>query len=135
MASAPPAEGGCGTNWGYDMADPYKFLSSVGQAHLLNSISVLFNYDEDLIHFFFSHKEPVLRLPARCLVNEASRMSAKDQLLVRVALDFWNRRGSARLADMLTEFDHEYWVRFLHSVILLEECKDDLFDKLKAGKK
>ena len=68
-------------------------------------------------------------------MEEASRMSSKDQLLIRVALDYWNRRGAARLADMLTEFDHEYWVRFLHSVILLEECKDDLFDLFKVSKK
>ena len=115
------------------MADPYKFLSSVGQAHLLNVISVLFNYDEDLIHFFFSHKEPVLRLPARCLVEEAAKFPLNDQLLIRVALDYWNRRGAARLADMLTDWDHDYWVRFLHSVILLEECKDDLVDRLKTG--
>lgn len=116
------------------MADPYKFLSGVGQAHLLNCISTLFNHDEDLIHFFFSRKEPVLRLPARCLIEEASRFPIKEQLLIRVALDYWNRRGSARLADMLTDWDHDYWVRFLHSVILLEECRDDLIDKLKSKK-
>jgi hypothetical protein len=116
------------------MSDPYKFLSSVGQAHLLNAISVLFNHDEDLIRFFFSHKEPVLRLPARCLVEEAARMQIKDQLLIRVALDYWNRRGSARLADMLTDWDHDYWVRFLHSIIFLEECKDDLVAQLKGKK-
>lgn len=115
------------------MADPYKFLSSVGQAHLLNSISVLFDHDEDLIKFFFSHKEPVLRLPARCLVEEAARFPLKEQLLIRVALDYWNRRGAAKLADMLTDWDHDHWLRFLHSVILLEECKDDLVDRLKAG--
>lgn len=120
---------------GLKMADPYKFLSSVGQAHLLNVISVLFDHDEDLIHFFFSHKEPVLRLPARCLVEEASRMPISDQLLIRVALDYWNRRGATRLADMLTDWDYEYWLRFLHSVILLEECKDDLMDRLKGGAK
>jgi hypothetical protein len=116
------------------MADPYKFLSSVGQAHLLNAISVLFNHDEDLIHFFFSHKEPVLRLPARCLVEEASKFPLKEQLLIRVALDYWNRRGATRLCDMLTEWDHEYWVRFLHSIILLEEVQDDLVDRLNVSR-
>lgn len=115
------------------MADPYKFLSHVGQAHLLNVISVLFDHDEDLIRFFFSHKEPVLRLPARCLVEEAARLQLKDQLLIRVALDYWNRRGATRLADMLTDWDYDYWVRFLHSIVLLQECKDDLADRLKIG--
>ena len=112
------------------MADPYKFLSSVGQAHLLNTISLLFNHDEELLRFFFSHKEPVLRLPARCLVEEASKFSLSDQMLIRVALDYWNRRGAARLADMLTDWDYDSWIRFLHSAALHQECKDDLVDAL-----
>lgn len=112
------------------MADPYKFLSGVGQAHLLKCISILFNYDEELIKFFFSHKEPVLRMPARCLVEEASTLSSADQILIRTALDFWNRRGYARLADMLTDWEHEHWVRFLHSVCLLKEAEGDVIDVL-----
>ena len=112
------------------MADPYKFLSGIGQAHLLHCISVLFNYDEDLIYFFFSHKQPILRMPARCLIEEASKFNIKEQLLIRVALDYWNRRGSARLSDMLAEWDHEYWLRFIHSVVLLEELKGDVLEKL-----
>jgi hypothetical protein len=110
------------------MADPYKFLSGVGQQHLLYCISVLFNYDEDLLMFFFSHKQPILRTPAKCLLEEASKFDIKEQLLIRVALDFWNRRGAARLSDMLAEWDAEYWLRFLHAVSLLEEVKDDLIE-------
>ena len=112
------------------MADPYKFLSGVGQRHLLSCISNLFNHDEQLLQFFFSHKEPVLRMPARCLVEEAARFSMQDQLVIRVALDYWNRRGYARLSEMLSEWDHEYWLRFMHSVALLEELDGDLLERL-----
>jgi hypothetical protein len=112
------------------MADPYKFLSGVGQAHLLTSISILFNYDEDLIRFFFSHKDPVLRLPARCLIEEASKFQLKEQVLIRVALDYWNRRGAARLSDMLTEWDSDYWLQFLHSMSHMEENQDLLVEIL-----
>jgi hypothetical protein len=108
------------------MADPYKFLSGTGQRHLLRCISILFNHDEDLMKFFFSHKEPVLRMPARCLVEEAGKLEIQDQILIRVALDYWNRRGYARLADMLAEWDHEHWVRFLAATAKLQECEDDL---------
>ena len=118
------------------MADPYKFLSNFGQAHLLNSISILFNNDERLLQFFFSHKEPVLRLPARCLVTESNGFEHRDQLLVRVALDYWNRRGYAKLNDMLNEWDHEYWLRFLKSISHLEELQDDFYSRpLKKRKK
>jgi hypothetical protein len=112
------------------MADPYRFLSGVGQQHLLKCISILFNHDEELLKFFFSHKQPILRMPAKCLMDEASKFDIKEQLLIRVALDYWNRRGAARLADMLSEWDHEYWLRFLHSVTYLEEVESDLADLL-----
>ena len=110
------------------MGDPYKFLSGLGQAHLLNAISILFNHDEEFLQFFFSHKEPVLRAPARVLVTEALRYQQKDLLLIRVALDYWNRRGYARFPDMIAEWDHEYWLRFIHSICYLEEIKDDVVE-------
>jgi hypothetical protein len=116
------------------MGDPYRFLSGVGQQHLLKCICILFNHDEDLIKFFFSHKQPILRMPAKCLLDEASKFDIKEQLLIRVALDYWNRRGAARLADMLAEWDHDYWVRFLHSVTYLEEVESDLVDLLNPKK-
>jgi hypothetical protein len=116
------------------MADPYRFLSGVGQQHLLKCISILFNHDEELLKFFFSHKQPILRMPAKCLMDEASKFDIKEQLLIRVALDYWNRRGAARLADMLSEWDHEYWLRFLHSVTYLEEVENDLADLLNPKK-
>ena len=116
------------------MADPYKFLSGLGQAHLLNAISILFNHDEELLQFFFSHKEPVLRAPARALLTEATRYPQKDLLLIRVALDYWNRRGYARFPDMLVEWDTEYWLRFIHSISHLEEIKPDVIDLLKPKK-
>ena len=116
------------------MADPYRFLSGVGQQHLLKCISILFNHDEELLKFFFSHKQPILRMPAKCLMDEASKFDIKKQLLIRVALDYWNRRGAARLADMLSEWDHEYWLRFLHSVTYLEEVESDLVSLLNPKK-
>lgn len=116
------------------MADPYKFLSGTGQRHLLQCISVLFNYDDDLMKFFFSHKEPVLRMPARCLIEEAGKLEMQDQLLIRVALDYWNRRGYARMADLLAEWDHEHWVRFLTATGKLKECEHDLIDSLNGKK-
>lgn len=115
------------------MADPYKYLSGIGQQHLLKCISILFNHDEDMLKFFFSHKEPILRMPAKCLYEEASKFDPKDQLIIRVALDFWNRRGHTRLPDMLSEWDHEYWLRFLHSMSKLEEIEQDLVDSINQG--
>ncbi len=117
------------------MADPYRFLSGLGQAHLIKSISILVNDDEDLLRFLFSKKDTVIRAPARCLIEEATRFSHADQLLVRVALDYWNRRGYARLGDMLSAWDHEHWIRFIHSLTTLQECKDDLMDQLQPPRK
>lgn len=117
------------------MADPYKFLSGLGQAHLIKSIAILVNDDEELLRFLFSKKDTVLRAPARCLLEEATRFSHADQLLVRVALDFWNRRGYARLGDMLSAWDQEHWVRYIHSLTILVEVRDDVIDQLSPPRK
>jgi len=114
------------------MGDPYKFLSGLGQAHLLNAISILFNHDETLKLFFFSHKEPVLRLPAKNMIKEAYSLPQKDQLLIRVALDYWNRRGYTKLADLLDHFDYETWIQFLHSLATLEEVHEELIKEIKT---
>lgn len=73
-------------------------------------------------------------MPAKCLLEEAARFDIKEQLLIRVALDYWNRRGAARLADMLAEWDHDYWLRFLHSVTYLEEVESDLVELINPKK-
>lgn len=116
------------------MADPYRFLTALGQERLRSCISVLFGHDEELLRFFFSHKEPVLRMSAKAMVRElgAGSLRVRDQLLVRVALEYWNRRGYARLGDMLSEWDLTYWLQFLHSLAMLEEVEHDLLDRLKG---
>ena len=42
------------------MADPYKFLSGLGQAHLIKSIAILVDDDEELLRFLFSKKDTVI---------------------------------------------------------------------------
>lgn len=115
------------------MAEPYRFLTGSGQRHLRSCIAVLFGHDEDLLRFFFSHKEPVLRLSAKAMLREAGEglLSTQDTLLVRVALEYWNRQGYARLGDMLSEWDSKCWLRFVHSILMLEELETEFCDHAK----
>jgi hypothetical protein len=112
------------------MSDPRKRLSGLGQAHLISSINILFGNDEYLIQHMFSHKEAVLRRPARNLVGEAAKFSTIDQTLLRCGLDFWNQRGAARLADMLSCFSHKEWTQFVLAICYLEEINADVHEAL-----
>lgn len=115
------------------MSDPYKFLSGLGQAHLIKCISLLLDHDEDRLKFLFSHKDRAIRRPAKNLIEDASKFHLKEQLKIRVALDLWNRRGAARFADLLTEWDHEDWVRFLHAMAEFHEVTSDLLTALRKS--
>ncbi len=113
------------------MSDPYKFLSSLGQAHLVKCISIILRHDEDRLKFFFSHKEHALRRAAKNLIEEASTFEMKEQLKIRVCLDLWNKRGAAHFADLLTEWDHEEWVYFLIALCEYFEVGNEVFKILK----
>lgn len=112
------------------MTDSHKRLSEVGQAHLISGVNTLFGNDEFLVQHMFSHKEAILRHPAKILVHEASKFLPADQILLRCALDFWNRRGRTRLVDMLSSFTHKEWTQFVLAICHLEEIKGDVFDAL-----
>jgi hypothetical protein len=115
---------------GEQVSDPRKRLSAVGQAHLISGIDILFGNDEHLLLHMFSHKEAILRRPAKNLINEAGRFKTMDQALLRCGLDFWNQRGAARLADMIASFTHKEWTQFVLAVCHLEEIKADVHEAL-----
>lgn len=112
------------------MGHPHRFTSDLGRAHLVHSISILVDHDEELLQFLFSHKEPALRRPAKNLIQDSRDYSLPEQLLVRVALDFWNGRGGARLADLFGEWDGVLWLRFVRALCHLEEIEADARDAL-----
>lgn len=112
------------------MSDPYKFLSGLGQTHLIRCISILLDNDEDMLRFIFSHKDRALRCASKILIEEASTFHIGEQLKVRVALDLWNRRGAARFADLLTEWEHDDWIKFICSIVEFYEITDDVIAAL-----
>jgi hypothetical protein len=112
------------------MNDPHKRLSELGRAHLISGVNILFGNDEFLVHHMFSHKEAILRCPAKILINEASKFQPEDLSLLRCALDFWNGRGSVRLVDLLSSFSHKEWTQFVLAICHLEEIKADVHEAL-----
>lgn len=112
------------------MSDPYKFLSGLGQTHLIKCISILLDHDEEMLKFIFSHKDRALRCASKNLIEEASTFQIGEQLKVRVALDLWNRRGAARLADLLTEWETDDWINFICTIVEFYEITDDVITAL-----
>jgi len=111
------------------MSDPFKELSSLGQSHLISCVQIILGNSEELIQFFFDHKSPKLRVPTKVLIEESMKFHLRDQITIRVAVDFWNHRGAARLADMLTSWENEDWLHFIEAVSKLREMQPDVFER------
>ena len=93
-------------------------------AHKISVIQTLFQDDEQLIEFLFSHKCPELRESPRKLLKESRSLSYKDQLLIQVAMDIWCEQGGAHLADLLSDWNHEIWINFLQAMAQLHEIAE-----------
>lgn len=111
------------------MSDPFKELSSLGQAHLISCVQTILGNSEELIQFFFHHKSPKLRVPTKVLIEESMKFHLRDQITIRVAIDFWNHRGAARLADMLTSWNNEDWLQFIEAIAKLREMQSEVFER------
>lgn len=111
------------------MSDPFKELSSIGQSHLISCVQTVLGNNEELIYFFFDHKSPKLRRPTKVLVEESMQLHLRDQITIRVAIDFWNHRGAARLADMLSTWENSDWLQFIEAVAKLREMQSDIFER------
>jgi len=93
-------------------------------AHLISVIHKLFQSDEQLLHFFFSHKGPELRISPAGLLEESSELSPGSRLLIQIALDIWCMKGSARVSDMLLHWDNDQWLSFIRAMECLRELGD-----------
>ncbi len=93
-------------------------------AHKISVIHTLFQSDEQLLEFLFSHKCPELRDLPRKLLQESRSLSRHYQLLIQVAMDIWCEQGGAQLADLLSDWNHENWTNFLMSMTQFHEIAE-----------
>ncbi len=93
-------------------------------AHKISAIQTLLQNDEQLLEFLFSHKHPRLQNSPRKLLKESRSFPFQDQLLIQVAIDIWCEQGGTRFADLLSDWDHENWISFLHAMALLHEVTE-----------
>ena len=91
------------------------------QAHLISTIHTLFRNDERLIYFFFSHKQPELRLSPGILLHEASCLSSGENILIQAAMDFWMGLGWFRLHDALNGLDDENIIALVRAILYSRE--------------
>ncbi len=85
--------------------------ANVVERRLLQAISNIFSESPKLLDFLFDPEKPKLRAMPEVLLLEAEDFSAKEDLLIRVALDMWSGSGSAEVWELLEYLDNASLIR------------------------
>jgi hypothetical protein len=96
----------------------------------ISAIFILANCNPSLLEFIFHHKKTKLRHSTIHLLDESREFDLEDQLIIRVAIDFWNRTARTDLAQMLAHWDPFVWVRFIQAIAHLKEIRQEVIEKL-----
>ena len=98
-----------------------KSHNNLADAHIIQSISVLFGHDERLIEFFFHHKYPGPRLSSRELLNEAQDLRSCEWILMKVSLDFWDGSGGTTFNELIRILDEEQLTAVIRAILHFRE--------------
>jgi hypothetical protein len=79
--------------------------ANVVERRLLQAISIIFSKSPNLLEFLFDPGCPRLRALPEDLLKESYDFSAREDLLVRVALDMWSGSGNAQVWELLEYLD------------------------------
>lgn len=94
-----------------------------GARQIFEAISILLGNDQKLMKYLFKYGEFRLRARAGILKEDAWKFSEAEQLLIRVALDFWSGSGHAQLWELLETWNGDDWKRFETAVRHYGELK------------
>ena len=90
----------------------------------ISAIGIIFDHDEYLKEFLFSHKRLEFRTSPEILIKEASEeLNRNDRLLFRSAMDIWNNSGGVRLQEILDNLDNEALLRLIGGILKLREIE------------
>ena len=92
--------------------------ANTDEQRLIKAITILFNDDQRLLEFVFETKRPRLRKRSGILRDDSWNFSSAEQLLIRVALDFWSGSGHTQLWELLETWEPEHWHRFTQAITL-----------------
>ncbi|MGK5086132.1 hypothetical protein WDW86_01105 [Bdellovibrionota bacterium FG-2] len=90
-------------------------------SHRISAIGKVFNWDERWSYFFFSPKNPQLRLPPEQLLSEAACFSHEERILIQIALDLWCEQGNAKISDCLEILDDDAFLRVISALVAFRE--------------
>ncbi len=79
---------------------------------IFEAIRILLGNDQNLMNYIFKREKFRLRVRAGILKEDAWKFSDSEQLLIRVALDFWSGSGHAQLWELLENWKVNDWKRF-----------------------
>jgi hypothetical protein len=93
-------------------------MSDLATALRIGTIHRVLRGQEDLLIFFFHHKEIELRLPPDELRAEAlTDLNDDDRLLINVAVDLWTGERKVKLGDVIGDLEFESLLGLIKGVL------------------
>ena len=71
----------------------------------IEAISLALSKHSKLLEFLFEKDRPCLKRTPEELLEDASCFSSGEQILVRVALDFWSSSGGTKMLELMDTLD------------------------------
>ena len=73
----------------------------------INLIKTLLKNHPKLLLFIFNQKKPQLRTSSSIILEEALAFSSGEIILVKLALDLWDRSGNSKFMDVIDLLSNE----------------------------
>lgn len=100
---------------------PSGIRSDLEQSRLCTAIGIVFGFEERWLEFFYSHKIGELRASPQDLLTEARCFSRGEQIMIKVALDFWTDGHHASVSEMINSLDWESLSRVLLAIMTIRD--------------
>lgn len=90
---------------------------------LYQALSLLYEQNENLLHFLLMPDHPSLRLPSEILRERSLSFSSGEQLLVNIGLDIWDGRGGIHFNDLYQTLDDKNFIKVIQILLFLRNPK------------
>lgn len=80
---------------------------------------ILMNHPK-LMDYLFAKAKPELKCSAEILLKNARGYSSSEQILIKIALDFWNATGHVYLNEILESLDTDNFIKVVKGIIHLK---------------
>lgn len=108
----------------------FKSHGNVRSTHLLESIYRLLGGEERLLRVLFDFEKSQWPFQDDNIKKVILEMNSDDQILIRLAMDFWNQSGSVKLIEALELLDDLNCKRLIVAICHQKQIRKEVIHAL-----